>query len=85
MKIAPLSWAAFALMGITLLASAFVKVDFHSVPSILAAAATAAAALASLCMHPPWASSAPVVTQAVVAPAAIVMPAAPAHSEQEPR
>lgn len=62
-KIPSLSWAAFGLMGVTLLASAFVKVDFHSIPSILEAAAAAAAALASLCMHPPWTSPTDVGSQ----------------------
>lgn len=59
MKIAPLSWAAFGFMAVTLLAAAFAKVDFHSIPSILGAVGVAAAALASLCMHPPWAPMQP--------------------------
>jgi hypothetical protein len=49
-----LSWAAFAFIGIAILAGAFSKVDFHSIGAILAAVVVGATGLAGLCNHPPW-------------------------------
>jgi hypothetical protein len=50
----PLDWAAFAFFSVSVVALAFVPVEFHNIKSLLTCLGQAAVSLGGLCKTPPW-------------------------------